>query len=935
MNWQLIVAGFVVHLVFFYSIFDIYFTSPLVHGMSPHSTTLSPPAKRLVLFVADGLRADTLFELDEQGETRSPYLRNIMLNEGTWGVSHTRVPTESRPGHVALIAGFYEDVSAVAKGWKENPVEFDSVFNQSRYTWSWGSPDILPMFAKGATGDHVFMKTYPAESEDFAGSDLSKLDTWVFDEVQTFLQEAKKNQTVTAQLNSNKIVLFLHLLGIDTNGHAHKPYSEEYKENVKIVDRGVEETVQLIEEFFDNDGKTAYVYTADHGMTNWGSHGAGHPQETLTPLVVWGAGVNKAQAGTPDDYEDGFQIGWKLSHTKRCDVNQADIAPLMASLIGVPFPLNSVGVLPLDYLDNSHQYKAESLLTNALQLVSQYEIKESHMKDTTLSVFFTPFTSLLPSERSNFFRKIRDLINKQEYQSAILLTKQLMDYALDGLNYYQKYDRFFLGTSIVLGYFGWMAYILQILLRSHTSITSHRPKCLNIDNSGCANTQNINIIFTIIGGTVFILLTLQRSPAMYYIYCLLPVVLWNHAAKQYHVISDVISYISKNLWGFKLIGCGFLMAAAVEILVLSFFHRELLSVGLLGIGVFPMLTSLRKSDKVTVFCWLIICIIVAVFPLLPVVGRESDINLVLLAGILAFLSSLCLVILTSPSDSTHKMIAGAQIIIICVAMVVVYTTSVSISNKQGVHWFSQVVSWSILFASFIIPSLTPRLILSRLFNSALALGAPFLLMCIAHEGLFFVALCYLMFFWLLVEHKLAKGSMNKLYAMSFDEVHIIEESNPRHLDLADARRAFFFVFFTVTGFFGTGNIASINSFEISSVYCFLTVFNPFVMGTLFLTKIMVPIIMVTCTFQAIHVTQQVPTKSLFLIVLLMSDLMAVQFFFLVRDTGSWLEIGTSISHYVIVMCMILFMTLLLVVAKLFTTATLPGIVRISRKKHIH
>ena len=75
MNWWLVGVGLFVHLVFFYSIFDIYFTSPLVPGMSPHRPAVAPPAQRLVLFVADGLRADRLFELDENRESRAPYLR--------------------------------------------------------------------------------------------------------------------------------------------------------------------------------------------------------------------------------------------------------------------------------------------------------------------------------------------------------------------------------------------------------------------------------------------------------------------------------------------------------------------------------------------------------------------------------------------------------------------------------------------------------------------------------------------------------------------------------------------------------------------------------------------------------------------------------------------------------------------------------------------
>ena len=57
-----VLYAFVVHLIFVYATFDVPFQSPLVAGVERADARLRAPARRLVIFVADGARADAVFD---------------------------------------------------------------------------------------------------------------------------------------------------------------------------------------------------------------------------------------------------------------------------------------------------------------------------------------------------------------------------------------------------------------------------------------------------------------------------------------------------------------------------------------------------------------------------------------------------------------------------------------------------------------------------------------------------------------------------------------------------------------------------------------------------------------------------------------------------------------------------------------------------------
>ena len=333
-----------------------------------------------------------------------------------------------------------------------------------------------------------------------------------------FFHEAARNATLDAALRKNQNVFFLHLLGLDTAGHAYRPYSKEYLHNIKVVDQGVEEITKLIDNFY-GDGKTAFVFTADHGMTDWGSHGDGHPDNTRTPLIAWGSGVakpNVTESGTASGHEDGFSADWGLNHVQRHDVDQADIAALMAYLAGLEFPVNSVGELPLSYLARDLKEKAEAAFANVKGVLEMYRVKEERKRKIELR--YRPFPPLGGGGHSVHHRmaEIRTAIDERQFSIAIAKSQELLHLGLDGLRYLQTYDWLFLRALVTVGYLGWVAFALTTVMDLHVVREETRSSRTRVSNAA----------FGAIVSLFFSFLWIRKAPITFYAYALFPLMFW-------------------------------------------------------------------------------------------------------------------------------------------------------------------------------------------------------------------------------------------------------------------------------------------------------------------------------------------------------------------------------------------------------------------------
>ncbi|KAI7698889.1 hypothetical protein KC353_g16734 [Hortaea werneckii] len=177
----------------------------------------------------------------------------------------------------------------------------------------------------------------------------------------------------------------------------------------------------------------------------------------------------------------------------------------------------------------------------------------------------------------------------------------------------------------------------------------------------------------------------------------------------------------------------------------------------------------------------------------------------------------------------------------------------------------------------------------------LAFGPLFIILTISYEGLFYFAIAITLLSWVRLEHRIYRyfssaasadatkpsrelsSPLAPAMSAASDREAALKSGDYRALTLSDARICLFFLYLLQSAFFSTGNIASVSSFSLDALQ----------------------------------------GGSLFAVVMGISDYLTLRFFWEVRDEGSWLDIGESISMFVIASTLCVFVAALEALSEVF------------------
>ncbi len=302
------------------------YKTPYLTNLPPGSAA-EPLAQRVILVLVDGLRLDA---------SRDMAALNELRRQGADLSVRIGQPSLSYPSWTVIASGAWQEISGVTTNWYEGPVQTDTIFRRAQEA---GMPAVV-------VGGGGWDKLYGPHLTDWIpikgpGDESAPPEEWAEMDAESF-----RRSTVVLREHREGLIL-IYFGGTDELAHRFGGTSTQYLDEVRRVDDYIARLAERLD--WERD---VLIVTSDHGHVDIGGHGGWEPEVLHVPLVMVGKGIR--QGAYPERL-------------------QADIAPTIAALLGLPIPVHAQGRPLMEALDASAETKGRIGLNAGLQLVGFYD----------------------------------------------------------------------------------------------------------------------------------------------------------------------------------------------------------------------------------------------------------------------------------------------------------------------------------------------------------------------------------------------------------------------------------------------------------------------------------------------------------------------------------------------------------------------------------
>ncbi|KKY20556.1 putative gpi ethanolamine phosphate transferase 2 [Diplodia seriata] len=323
---------------------------PSVYGSPPDA-----PFDKVVFMVVDALRSDFVFS----NASGFDFTQSLISSGAALPfTAHATSPTITMPRVKAITTGSIPSFLDVILNFAESDTTSTLA---SQDTW------LAQLKAKKEGklvmyGDDTWLKLFPGTFEradgtsSFFVSDFTEVDNNVTRHVPEELRNGDWN------------AMIMHYLGLDHIGHKAGPSSPNMVPKQVEMD-GIVKQIYHAMETQPHLQSTLLVLCGDHGMNDGGNHGGSAPGETSPALVFMSPKLQDISKGLPCPVAPSREFDYYEK------VEQSDIAPTLAGLLGFPVPLNNLGVFIPHFLQMwpKGDDQAQLLLRNAYQILQIVE----------------------------------------------------------------------------------------------------------------------------------------------------------------------------------------------------------------------------------------------------------------------------------------------------------------------------------------------------------------------------------------------------------------------------------------------------------------------------------------------------------------------------------------------------------------------------------